>query len=125
MSLRDALRANQVVVLQGDRAMPGQKYESVPVFGGHLRLPVGPFKLALASGSPVIPIFTVMTSAGRCRIFIEPAIEVSGDDLFAALASFAQTLGRFISKYPDQWLVLHPAFEEDQKPVDQRAEAIA
>ena len=39
MKLRDALRADAVVVLQGDRAMPGQKSADVAVAGGHLRLP--------------------------------------------------------------------------------------
>ena len=52
MRLRDALTSNHVVNLQGDRVMPGQKGQAVPFCHGHLLLPTGPIKLALASGAP-------------------------------------------------------------------------
>lgn len=118
--LRDALRDDEVVVLQADRAMAGQKSAVVPFLHGHLRLPLGPVKLALASGAPIIPIFTVMTGRDRCRVFIEPPIEVTSADRAAdatspALLSIARAIEKFVKTYPDQWLVLTPAFVEDQK----------
>src|SRR5947209_3756360 len=51
MRLRDALQRNEVVVMQGDRAMPGQKAQAVPVRGGHLVLRLGPMKRAHIRGS--------------------------------------------------------------------------
>lgn len=117
MKLRDALVANHVIVLQGDRALPGQKSQAVPFLGGHVRLPLGPLKLALASGSPIIPIFTVMTTCDRCKVFIEPPIEVDANSQDAALMQMAQSIEKFVKKYPDQWLVLNPAFVEDEPGV--------
>jgi KDO2-lipid IV(A) lauroyltransferase len=119
IKLRDALVSNHVIVLQADRVMPGQKFETVPFLGAHLRLPVGPLKLALASGSPIIPVFTIMTSPTTCRLFIEPAIEVNADEADLESTSPVMTkigaaIEKFVAQYPDQWLVLQPAFAEDQ-----------
>ncbi|WP_428939656.1 lysophospholipid acyltransferase family protein [Fontivita pretiosa] len=114
LKLRDALRENQVVVLQADRALPGQKALDVPMLHGHLRLPLGPLKLAQIAASPVFPVFTICTTPGRCRLFIEPPIEVTAEDQIApAMQRIAQTLAKFIRQYPDQWLVLWPSFVED------------
>ena len=59
--LRDALEANEVVLIQGDRVMPGQRGAEVPFLGGHIPIPTGPVKLALITGSPIIPVFSVRT----------------------------------------------------------------
>ena len=48
--LREAPLNNEAVLLQGDRVLPGQKGQVVPFLGGHVELPTGPVKLALASG---------------------------------------------------------------------------
>ncbi|HEX8524079.1 MAG TPA: hypothetical protein VF669_17630, partial [Tepidisphaeraceae bacterium] len=47
--LRDALLRDEVVVIQGDRVMPGQKGQRVEFLGNHIMLPTGPAKLARAS----------------------------------------------------------------------------
>jgi KDO2-lipid IV(A) lauroyltransferase len=115
VGLRSALMNNEVVAIQGDRVMPGQKGVSVLLLGGHVQLPTGPFKLALASGSPVIPIFSIRSKKGGIRIFLEKAIVVSNeiDGIERAVGEFAVVLARYIAQYPDQWLVLNKAFCED------------
>jgi lauroyl/myristoyl acyltransferase len=111
MRLRDALARDEVVILQGDRVMPGQKGQRVPFCGGHLLLPSGPVKLALASGAPIVPIFTLRGEGKKVRIIIEEPIIVTDAD--EALAKFAAMLERYVQRYPDQWLVLEHAFCED------------
>ena len=111
-ALRDALHRDGVVVMQADRAMPGQKSATVPLLGGHVRLPLGPIKLAQAAGSPVVPVFTVREGPGRFRVCLEPAIDPTADD---ALERLAAAIARFVAKYPTQWLVLHEAFVEDER----------
>jgi KDO2-lipid IV(A) lauroyltransferase len=113
LRLRDALRANDVVVFQADRALPGQKSQIVPMLGGHIRLPLGPVKLAAASGSPIVPIFTIVTAPGRYRIFIEEPIDVC-EDTSLVVAKIGTSIEKFVAAYPDQWLVLYPAFVEDE-----------
>ena len=115
--LRDALLRDDVVVLQGDRVMPGQRGEGVPFLGGTLLLPSGPVKLALATGAPILPIFSVRTPEGKVKLFIEPAIE-AGDRAtdgapHPALLRWAALLERYVTTYPDQWLLLQPALVED------------
>ena len=80
LRLRDALMRNEVVMLQADRVMPGQKGCPLPFLHGHVELPTGPIKLALASGAPVVPIFALRTRSGRMQINIEPPIFVEPSD---------------------------------------------
>ena len=116
IQLRDALTADHVVVLQGDRALPGQRSAPVKVAGGHIQLPLGPVKLAVASGAPIIPIFTLATGEGRCRVCVEPAILVNpaaADDIGSVLNQIGAVLEKYLTSYPDQWLILDRAFVED------------
>lgn len=121
LRLREALLRNEAVVLQGDRVMPGQKGEPVPFLGGHLMLPTGPAKLALATGAPIVPIFSLRTPGGKVRVMIEPPISADstnselgdrGDR--SALMGWAQVLEKYLKAYPDQWLLLQPALVEDE-----------
>ena len=116
--LRDALDADEVVLMQGDRVMPGQPGARVPFLGGHLRLPLGPVKLARLTGAPLIPVFAVADDDGRIRIAIEPPIDlgdgpVRGQD-DPALARLASVIEEYVRRYPDQWMCLHPALCEDE-----------
>jgi len=119
--LRDALLNDDAVVLQGDRVMPGQKGEAVPFLGGTLMLPPGPIKLALATGAPIVPTFSVRMPGGKVKLFIEPAIEVGNKRAkdgapHPALLEWARVLERYVKTYPDQWLLLQPALVEDKVP---------
>lgn len=113
MRLRDALLAGETVVLQGDRVMPGQKGRAVPLLGGTMLLPTGPAKLAAMTGAPIVPIFTVRSSSGRVRVIIEPPILVAPGEDEAALGKIATVLERYVKTYPEQWLMLQPAWCED------------
>ena len=112
--LRDALRNDEVVLVQGDRVMPGQRGRKMAFMGGHMMLPTGPAKLALASGAPIVPIFSIRRPDGMVRLFVETPIWVaSDDDIDKALATFAQILERYLRAYPDQWLMIQRAWCED------------
>lgn len=122
LALRDALLNDEVVVMQGDRAVPGQKSEVVPFLHGHLRLPTGPVRLAQLTGSPIIPVFTLASGKGGYRVLLKPAIEADGGDSGAAgrnlgssmaLLALADAIAAVVAKYPHQWLALEPVFHED------------
>jgi KDO2-lipid IV(A) lauroyltransferase len=116
LRLREALQRGDVVMLQADRVMPGQKGATIPFLHGHLTLPTSPIKLSLASGgAPIVPIFALRLSDGRICIHIEPAItvEASDADPNPALLAFASVLEKYVAAHPEQWLLLHPAFTED------------
>jgi lauroyl/myristoyl acyltransferase len=110
------LNRDEVVMMQADRVMPGQKGSTAPLLFGHIVLPTGPIKLALASGgSPVVPVFAIRTHEGKIRIHIEPHIDVdpSDHDPHPALIRFASVLEKYVGEYPEQWLLFHRAFCED------------
>ena len=114
MALRDALQSDAVVMLQGDRVMPGQRGLDVPFFDGHLPLPVGPAKLAMMTGAPLIPVFAVRVPGGRVRIVLGAAIEVpDAAAVEPALQQIARAIQAVVAQHPEQWHVLQPAFAED------------
>lgn len=111
MRLRDALAADEVVLIQGDRVMPGQKGIAVLFLGGHMLLPLGPVKLALATGAPIVPVFSVRDADSRISLFVEEPVRV--DDEAKALRAVAMVLEKYVQRYPQQWLALHRAWRED------------
>lgn len=123
LTLRDALLRNEVVVMQGDRAVPGQKSEVVPFLHGHLRLPSGPVRLAQITGSPIIPVFSIRTPKGGIRVLLKTPIKVCQEAssetshpraATSALLALGQSIAEVVAEHPDQWLVFEPAFEEDR-----------
>ena len=120
MRLRDALARDEVVMIQADRVMPGQKGCRVPFLHGHLLLPTGAVKLSLASGgAPIVPVFALRTEDGRIRIHVEPAIAVepSGEFPHPALLQFGRILEQYVRAYPRQWLLLHRAFCDEEETI--------
>ncbi len=119
MSLRDALARDEVVMLQADRVMPGQTGHRVEFLGGHVLLPPGPIKLAAATGSPLIPVFTLRAGPGRVRVVVEEPIfcdrvRIGGDaSTPPELLAVARVLEKYVRAYPEQWLMLQPACCED------------
>jgi KDO2-lipid IV(A) lauroyltransferase len=119
MRLREALAADEVVLVQGDRVMPGQKGQRVPMLGGEVVLPTGPLRLAMASGAPIIPIFSIRQPDGNIRLFIEPPIYVTdGQSFDTGLESIRSLLETFLRRFPDQWLMIHRAWCEDARRIE-------
>ena len=117
LALRDALQNNGVVLLQGDRAEAGQKHLDAPFLGGHLRVPVGPAKLALMTGAPLIPVFALRTPAGAVHVELhEPIAVPDGAAVTDATHGFARRLEHVVRRHPEQWHVLWPACVEDAEP---------
>jgi lauroyl/myristoyl acyltransferase len=119
MRLRDALKNNEVVLLQTDRVMPGQRGVRVPFCSGHLELPPGPIKLALASGSPIVPVFSLWGNKNKVRIIFGKPIEVTDPwprtGIHPALTELAHAIESQVKLHPEQWLIYDPAFCEDQE----------
>ncbi len=122
LRLRNALLNNDVVLMQGDRLLPGQSGVRVPFLGGHMELPTGPAKLAIAAGSPLVPVFAVRTAGNAITVIVDEPIfidpEAGGRQLYRVMLRLAETIGRQIARRPEQWLMLQPAWCEDRAPMD-------
>lgn len=122
VDLRDALLRNEVVMIQGDRIMPGQRGVPVPFADGHMLIPTGPVKLSLATGAPLIPVFSYRIGLSRLVVEIMPSIEVSPhdgriDESHPAVRAMASAIERQVLSHPEQWLMVRPMWYEDQEAV--------
>lgn len=134
IKLRNALKADEVVVIQADRVMPGQHGIVMPFLGGHLCLPTGPFKLAIAADAPIIPVFSIPDPdhAGCLKLIIEEPIDVaaamrdttdpdavvknrpSSSAFSGAMAQLVSVMEKHIQANPAHWMMLEAAWCEDQ-----------
>lgn len=114
--LLNALRRGEIVSIQGDRALGDVSQASATMFQHQAILPAGPFVLALASGTPIYPLFVVRTGYRRYRVITrEPIVcvrsEGSRDDqIAAALQRWADVLSGTIDVWWRQWHVFTPVF---------------
>jgi len=113
IKLREALLNDQVVVIQGDRVLPGQKGRCVPFMGGQMELPLAPIKLAIATGAPIVPIFSLRTPDGGIQLVVKEPVQISaGEDESLPLLHWAQVLEQQIATHAHQWLMLVPAWHD-------------
>ncbi len=104
-----ALEKNMCVAIQGDRDVSGTG-RTMPFFGKSASFPIGPFRIAQASGAPVFPVFVLQEEDGRYRTIVEEAIRVprargdaSDEAVALGLATFVARMEATIRAYPTQW----------------------
>jgi KDO2-lipid IV(A) lauroyltransferase len=121
LELRDALGRDEVVMMQADRVLPGQTGAWVPFCEGHVKLPLGPVKLAALTGSPIIPVSAPRLDGDKIRLVLENPIEPGPADARPdpanppqALLQLGRAIERQVVTYPEQWLMLKPMWYEDQ-----------
>ena len=103
LALLAALRRNEIVAVQGDRATGGRADVRLPFFGDAAAFPLGPFLLARASGAPVLPAFCVLGDAGAYRIVQEAPIWVGAGGEETGLRQLVAVIQQHVSAHPDQW----------------------
>lgn len=115
---RRALEAGDIVLMQADRVMPGQRGAPVKFLGGHLLAPIGPVKMARMTGAPIVPVFSPRSGLfGRTvRIVMDAPIEppAGPEEDRAVLEQLMAVVARRVAETPEQWLMLHAAWLEDQ-----------
>lgn len=115
-----ALREGRFVAMQGDRDVSGTG-RRLPFFGRISSFPLGPFRLAAASGAPILPVFILMEPDGRYRVTVERPIRLGPGpgsrsapderELSAALERWVGILTSVIAENPEQWY-LFTRFDE-------------
>jgi predicted LPLAT superfamily acyltransferase len=108
VELLHALRAGEIVAMQGDRVFGGQGVE-VPFFGRSTHFPVGPFALAWAAGAPVLVGLVVRTGWLRYRMVIGPTLRLDPESprdraVRGALLRAVGFLEEHLLRFPSQWL---------------------
>ncbi len=107
LALRAALARNEIVAMQGDRALDERAVE-VEMFGSPFRFPLGPFLLAYGCRAALIPAFVLQEGWWRWRSEIgEPVVfprtEDRDADIVAGVSQYARHLERIVQCHPEQW----------------------
>ena len=111
-----SLKRGKMVAIVGDRVFSEDGIE-VEMFGKKTLLPKGPFYLALLTGAPIIPAFSVKEKDGKYHVYFEPEIEIEHHDdtettIEKNIGKWAKLLERYIKRYPEQWHRFDPVWIE-------------
>jgi len=110
--LMRALRQNKIVGILLDQNVDWYEGAFVNFLGRPACSNKGLALLALRTGAPVIPLFSVRDEAGRYRIIIEKEVPLirTGDttrDVEDNTALFTNVIESYIRKYPHHWFWFH------------------
>jgi lauroyl/myristoyl acyltransferase len=103
IELLAALRRDEVVAVQGDRALGTRGDVAIPFFGRPALFPLGPFLLARATRVPVVPAFCVLDAGHHYRVHVAKPMLVERGDEEAAAAAWVSALEDVVREYPTQW----------------------
>ena len=113
-----ALRNNEIIAIQLDRAEGAGGTRLVPFFGAPAPFPSGPFVLARLAGAPVLPIFVPRLGRRHYAVQIGDPIEVPRDSrhsssLDRAMHQAVRAFEDKVREFPTQWFRFTPFWPED------------
>ncbi|HEX9860605.1 MAG TPA: lysophospholipid acyltransferase family protein [Nitrospirota bacterium] len=115
VSTHNMLKANGLVAFQGDRD-PDKKGIPAEFFGSPAYFPVGPVVLAMKTGAPLVPAFTIMGDDGLYYPVAEPEIPMTdtGDldaDIRANVSKTTEIIEKYVRMHPEQWFNFYSFWE--------------
>jgi lauroyl/myristoyl acyltransferase len=121
--LLHALRANEIVSIQGDRVVGETAREATKLFGRTVFLPSGPFILAQIAEAPIYPLFIVRRRYRSYKIIVRDPIVCTRDGasreeiVDAGLRQWSAVLEDVIRRYWDQWYAFVPTLPKNANAV--------
>ena len=111
-----ALRAGQVISIQGDRVVGNVARSPATLFGREVLLPTGPFVLSLVADTAIYPLFVMRAGTRRYKIVAHAPIRCRRDQpretaIASALQVWAPLLERTIRDNWPQWYAFTPVLE--------------
>jgi phosphatidylinositol dimannoside acyltransferase len=112
--LLNALRAGEIISIQGDRVVGDVARAPVELLGREIFLPTGPFVLSLVSETPIYPLFIVRTGYRKYKIVArEPILcartaERRDEVIAKAMHRWAGVLEEIVGTYWPQWFAFTP-----------------
>jgi phosphatidylinositol dimannoside acyltransferase len=119
--LLGALRAGQIVSIQGDRVEGEVAQIAASLFGIKVWLPNGPFVLAQVAGVPIYPLFIARAGHRSYQIIVREPITVlrtgraREDDIADAVVKWCAVLEEVIARSWAQWFAFVPIFAPDEQ----------
>ena len=116
--LLNAIRAGEIVSIQGDRAVGHVSQRPARLFSEEVMLPDGPFMLAFVAQAPIYPLFIVRTGFHRYKIIACAPQHCRRDErgreavIEEAMREWCRVLENVIAANWSQWFSLVPIFPE-------------
>lgn len=108
-----AIRRGETVGLLVDQRANQRDGIDVPFFGHPACTHTGVARIALKTGTPVIPLFCYAERGGRFTINVQPPVEVGvNDDVETLTCRFSAVTEAAIRARPEQWLWYHDRWRE-------------
>lgn len=124
LAIRELLAAGKPVGLMGDRPL-ARNFELVPFLGGLAPMDVTPFRIAAATGTPLLFTFGFKGTGRDYEIMATAPGSYhygSGEDRSLAclrwVAEFAQAMEAQLRRHPEQWFNFFPLFSALPIPPD-------
>lgn len=117
LGLVRALRRNEIVAIQLDRAAGAGGVRMLPFLGTPAPFPSGPFVLARLAGAPVIPVFAPRLGRRHYRVHIGTPVSVphAARDprlLDRVMLEVTAQLEEIVRRHPWQWFQFAPFWPE-------------
>jgi predicted LPLAT superfamily acyltransferase len=119
IELHKAFSNNELVVMHGDRFLPGTPTLEKQFMGRAAKFPAGPFIMAAKFGVPITMVFAVKESKTHYHFFARKAIEVKRTRNRAELDQvisdcsdrYVSELEYMLKRYPTQWFNFYDFWE--------------
>jgi len=117
------LKSNKLLAIAPDQDIASVSGVFVDFFGKKAYTPTGPVALALLSGAPIIPAFTVRKNGKLHFLTDEPIyVKSTGDrkrDIITYTQRWSDVVEKYIRMYPSQWVWMHRRWKT--RPEDEHA----
>ena len=107
--MNEALANGEIVSIPSDRIFGSSRSVECELLGGKVKLPLGPFAMAMQRQVPTIAIFVMKDSAYHYKVYIRRveanvAADASRQEKVASLAQqFTREMETVLKAYPEQW----------------------
>jgi lauroyl/myristoyl acyltransferase len=111
------IREGGAVALMGDRDIEGPRMR-LPFFGRETWMPTGPVEVALRTGAPLFPSFSLRRGKYKIEAFLEEplVIERTEDfqaDVRALALRWIERYEEYLRREPHQWAVLERLWDDE------------
>jgi predicted LPLAT superfamily acyltransferase len=111
VELHKVFKNGELLVMHGDRFLPGSETITKDFLGKPAKFPAGPFIMASKFGVPITAVFSMKDGRDQYHFYAKKAIEVkrarSREELTAAINEasdiYVKYLEEMVNKYPLQW----------------------
>jgi predicted LPLAT superfamily acyltransferase len=120
LRVRERLGVGAFVGVLADRGLGGDESRRVPLLGGHVALPLGPWRMAALLRRPVLFMAGLYLGGNRYRIVFRPLADFStvaaagrAAAVDAAMTAYAREIEACCRQAPNNWFNFHEFWTAD------------